>query len=357
MTSSKTNIYILPISGKGFSVQIGMLSFLSSTYEVLEANGEIVKHADTVPDIVMASSGGNIAAYLGHTANWKRLRMLALINSMNSEAFLTGWSDTIPSWLFFPFSKSIFRPGYGFKFLFHRMFNSASMLKSGAEIWTGTYHLNSSQHRLFTNKANGSTRLIPATHTSSLYLGEHVPPIYANGNLHELANLCMASASIPLVLRSIRIKDQDYSDGGVLCGSPLTVLSENVSTLAENSKLRMLYLSSDTLSKFKIRNSLNFVAEIGALIDSVTFNDIRKFIDLLTCLGATPTPESYFNLTVDTFAIILNELNKNTTHYGIILFPSSNENKLDFTTLQAASLNLAVLKAEQDMNAFVWRID
>ena len=63
-------IFILPVSGGGFATQLGIL------YYLLEAKR-------IIPDIVLGSSGGNVAAYISMLSNWYHKTILKNCHLIN----------------------------------------------------------------------------------------------------------------------------------------------------------------------------------------------------------------------------------------------------------------------------------
>ena len=69
-------IFVFPVSGGAFPVQLGLLS-------------ELTANRDITPDLALGSSGGNVAAYICHACHWKGANMPGIVKLINSEMFVT----------------------------------------------------------------------------------------------------------------------------------------------------------------------------------------------------------------------------------------------------------------------------
>lgn len=358
-----TRIYVLPVSGNLFPVQLGILSAISMANTIIARDrigrepspaptlvppDQPIDRRHDVPDIVLASSGGNIASYMALAANWDRDRIRSMTDLVSSDAFLASWYDTIPSWILLPFSRSLYRPGYGFETLFQSMFTTGQLRFSRTEIWTGVFNRTTSLHRVFSNRALGESILFPGSATTvtdqgtiapsvkSINLGFDYSPIYAAGDQTLLAKVALASASIPWLVQPVRINGEEYSDAGSSAASPLVMMEHPILRLAtdRNHILRLIYISPVPFSLIHTASTSLF-GDIPNLLTAISNNDVRTFIRLILQLGADPNtpPDVYKSLTPELLAELLASLDRSGKHYAILLHPEQeNGGMLDLLT-------------------------
>jgi len=215
-------VYSLPVSGGAFVSQLGLLSEL---YDALI----ISKIHAYKPDIAMASSGGNVAIYATMAGGWSPAGIKRVTAGMTKDMFTRSWFPTglqkIPSLMAGIFYGAVYDEGYGGKLVYERYFTSTSI--ADVEIWTGTVNRDTVKAELFCNKAQSHALIQNARFfedkdffdTMNLnYLGEY------DDIVERIANVSMASASIPYLVKNKVIDYDTYIDGGVMYASPTTQL-------------------------------------------------------------------------------------------------------------------------------------
>ncbi|AYV86340.1 MAG: patatin-like phospholipase [Solumvirus sp.] len=260
-------VLILPISGGGFPVQLGILSKLcDAKYE---------------PDLVLSSSGGNVSAYIAAAGGWQSKGIKRVAKCLSKDFFLTSWTEGlfsfIPSWIPGFFMDSFFNSStLGIEF-FKENFNSVTA--THVEIWTGTVDCTSKKSQLFCNRKyidsciyeeksdkkdgvgclvdtikdeKSSTipvKCIDCKIDTQLY--GCLEPIYLNGNVEEIGKAALASASIPTMVPSQNIRGKLYADGGVTHASPLSIMKDVINNLEEKRSqgLHLTYVNSFDLEK------------------------------------------------------------------------------------------------------------
>jgi hypothetical protein len=348
-------IYILPVSGVSFPAQLGILAALSSGRRIA---GQPPTSA--VPDVAIASSGGNIAAYYALSADWNKERIYSGVGMIHNESFLTGWADYMPSWLFVPFSQAVFRRGYGFASLFRRVF-APGQAREGTEIWTGAVCHSKREHRVFTNKAMGQTILTPrvAVVDQLPNLGDSLQPIYLDGDIRAISEITQGSASIPWIVRPVTFRNDQYSDGGGVFASPLSAFEANIRQLGQENKnrLRLFYISPINVDKAP-RPLFGILKELSDLLHGSKANDMRTFINLLGALGADAlTPEQLILPTPEDVAKMLTHLENNYSHFGVILYPQEDEPMIKLATkFHYIEIQTAMAIAEKSLRAYVWKV-
>ncbi len=109
MDSCNLDICILPISGGGFPVQVGSCCLL----------GDV----QYVPDVVLASSGGSLAAYLMAAGEWTPKKVPIILEQVTSKMFARKWSMPIFNHLYSLSQGSIFDRGSGGDELLSKLFD------------------------------------------------------------------------------------------------------------------------------------------------------------------------------------------------------------------------------------------
>jgi len=363
--------FILPCSGTAFPIQLGLISCISESYEILRNRNDIPESKKPIqkyekPNLVLATSGGNLAAYFSLYADWNYKRIKSSVHLIDPETFLSLWTDHTPSWLFLPFSKSVFRPGYGFKDLFNNMFTPASIQET--EIWTGTIKKESLKHCVFTNKKCGTTLIQPngieGKDGVRLMLGDSHCGIYLEGNIDKIAEVALASASIPFLVRPAKVGCEEHQDGGCMYSSPLSCLSLDLIKLSKppcNKRMRLFYIQPTCATK-PTETMLDFATDISSIIAGLSYMDVRAFLNVLTGIGCKDldTPDHYEKIDCVKFSEILfgleNSSPNDVWHYGILLYPENSVNCLDFTSVCSASVLKTMEQTKVCFGAFVWKI-
>lgn len=366
MPPKPLRVYAIPVSGGLFAVQMGLLCAVSAANAVTRGRGIDVPYNEEKPDIVLASSGGNVTAYAGLSADWMRERIYRVADLLKTNQFLSPWSDSAPSWMFFAVSRAIFREGYGVEGLVRYLFTESALRDAPTEIWTGAYNRRTGQQRLFTNKSCGNTILVPyssgevAEKPGELYLGVDVRCIYAGGNIDVIAKASLASASIPWLVKPVEILGDLYSDGGCLYASPLTTVDADLANLGTGANarvLRMVYFSPKNMSEPR-ESKDSLMAEIDNLLFATFTCDVRAFISLIVRLGApSPDPSEHHHLNSYGLSELLSDLDATGKSYAVLLFPetSAEENLLNLQDLRPMDMRRVMGRTEEDFGAFVWK--
>jgi hypothetical protein len=368
--ASPLKIYVMPVSGNFFPIQIGILAAIANANSILDADGRfaadmrIASSREQLPTAVLAASGGNIAAYIGLMSDWERARIYSSIDFLNSDLFLKPWYDALPSWLFLPWAQSVYREGYGFERVYLSVFPKSYLgSRQAAEVWTGTYHRTSGQQRLFVNRESAEDCEIRVdefcgSDARAIQLGANVAPVYAGSDRVTLARATLASASIPWLVPRVEIHGEEYSDGGGSFASPMSCMSGAVygASAGGTRTLRMVYMSPLTLSEPRDAKD-TIVGEIRNLLHSNYVCDLRIFQSVIVRLGAPEEPESFFDLSPSRLADVIHTVESTTDHYAMALFPN--------TAGLARDVNLAGLipdqtrhvmaRVEASVAAFLWR--
>lgn len=227
-----TQVYVLPVSGGYFPLQIAELTWMTTS---------------PPPSLVLGSSGGNIAAYLATAGDWSPTGIHQAINVMNSKVFLQSWWPAylpyLPSVLKGYFKGSAYNSNQAFLDTFAALFTDprAAAALATTELWSGTYNTTAGATQLFCNRAQGDARLQPDPTTNTLL--NVVPPIYAGQDTRLLAQVCFASAAVPAIFPAQPIQGSFYIDGGTAYSSPLTELRPELERTLAGTSFHVTYFS------------------------------------------------------------------------------------------------------------------
>lgn len=228
-------IYILPISGGGFVVQLAILQHLSENkYE---------------PNLILSTSGGNLSAYIGSAANWKWPKIEKIAREISKEMYISSWNNTsLISLMIGYFSGTMYDKGKGAKDFLNKYFSHQDITKY--EIWTGTYNKDEQKTQLFCNRKKKDSILLTKKLIKDKNLLQTMEPIYMNGDIDLTSKVCIASASIPAIVPPQIIDEQAHNDGGIGSASPITLLHESIVYTAykNNYPLHLFYINSVNLS-------------------------------------------------------------------------------------------------------------
>ncbi len=223
-------VLILPVSGCGFPKQLAILQHLCE--------------AQCVPDITLASSGGNVAAFVAAAAKWTWPGIERISRELSSNLFSSSWANfSALSYVIGYFKGTIYNHGTGVTDFLHRYFTPETI--TTYEIWTGTYNKQNQKACLFCNRDQSILDLSCIDHD----LTQSMPPVFNNGDINKIAYSGIASASIPATVPPQSIDNEDYIDGGIAGASPLAILREPILKYVNDTSLHLIYVNSIDLSK------------------------------------------------------------------------------------------------------------
>lgn len=220
-----------------------------------------------VPEIVLASSGGNFASYVAMAAKWKYHGIERIGTSLRPSLFCSSWFgigfvDAVCAY----FSGSVFNSGTDTLSFMDSVFTPSSI--RSIETWTGMYNRKRKLFRMACNKT--STLLNPK------YIDTQIMKTYYPDSMEEICNVCVASASIPAIVPSVKIENEEYEDGGIASASPLTFLKGPIRKLGPN--LHMTYINTYNFSETGEEEDAtlpdNLIRSTSNLIRSLTMIDV-----------------------------------------------------------------------------------
>jgi predicted acylesterase/phospholipase RssA len=227
-------LLVLPVSGGGFVSQLAMLGLL----------GELGYR----PTLTLASSGGNVAAYVAMAGGWTRAGIRRVSAALTDALFARPWNP-ISSIAFIVgfFQGNARQYGTGVVQLLSNYFTPATIQQY--EVWTGTYNKDQQRARLFCNRSKSTTLIDDSL--INLELTQSMSPYYAEGDIQSIAQYSLGSASIPAVVPPQIIDGERYVDGGIATASPLALLRDPLTALigVDKRHLHIIYVNSVDLSR------------------------------------------------------------------------------------------------------------
>lgn len=340
-------IYILPVSGGGFAVQIGLLKAIN---QATQSESDKLGYR---PDIVFASSGGNVSSYIALIGNWRYNEILRNCGILNSDLFVESWTPSFfPSGLVFPLTGSVYRNGSGIKELYNKVFTKESIGKT--EIWTGTYNEESQKACFFTNKSFAEALIRDDGDNSHLYDAETYK--YVDRDIEKLSKICHASASIPILTEGVMIDGEKHIDGGVGYASPFFPMSQKLTEVirkkGNSEPLQFFHFSSYNMD---MRFSDSFYSRsIGLLTHQALLYDRGFIVTYLSQFGKiTPKAEIHYNVNYERLGQIIKRLEKKS--YVLSLSPITSPS-INLTQFKGREVLDVIKKIENDFTVMVWTL-
>lgn len=248
------NILVLNASGDGFIRQLAIMQHLCEI--------------DYVPDLTLASSGGNIVNFICAAANWNWAHIERIARDLKSSYFITPWCDVklISKCVGF-FNGNAFNHGEGANEFLKKYFTKESISKH--EVWTGTYNKERQKFRLFCNKS----RLASIINCDDIDydLTQSMEPSFADGDIDKIATFSLASAAIPSIVCPVEIDGELYVDGALCGSSPLTIMQGSIVKYLKNKNepLHITYVNSKNLSAAKDEDDGNLLKTYAYAVESL----------------------------------------------------------------------------------------
>jgi hypothetical protein len=349
--TKEIKIYVAPVSGGSFPIQ---LAFLSEIYEATKLyRKKMDGYNKYAPDLVFSSSGGNVAAYIGLAADWSPSGIEWISSNLNSEMFVTSWVKYIPSFLLAPFTGSVYRPGYGIKYIFKSIFTDISIQRT--EIWTGVYDPIKDKGKFFCNKRVDNALITENEANKSLTINSLLPPTYLDGNVIEIAEATTASASIPFLTQEQKVEINSYADGGTIYSSPFSCMTTQIRDLIKKNKynLQLIYLCPSNEDQMNTYN-IKLMLPIHSLIKGCLMRDRYTSIDLLYSISDYVKYEHFPEGNVKLLAKILKFIQKKG-HYVLWMYPLDNTaNTVNITQFNGNEVIKCIQEARNSYGIYVW---
>lgn len=307
------SLFILPASGAGFAVQIAILQHLSTIH--------------CVPDLMLASSGGNIAAYIASAAEFQSAKIERIATELKSSLFVKNWSDIgMISKLQGFFQGNAYDHGTGSTEFLKKYFTSETICRY--EVWTGAYNKQEQKFRVFCNKHKSSS-ILGKSHID-YNLTQSMEPCYANGSIEMIADASTASASIPGVIPPKIIEGQMYVDGGNFSSSPLSVMKGSIIHYLKksNKTLHITYINSKNLASVHVSPNNNlfdtYFTAIENLLKSNTIIDRLSAYDLFDYFNKNDKIKKYECICNYDNLLKIDNIRKSTKYSMLEIYPNKD---------------------------------
>lgn len=246
-------ILIAPISGSLFAAQSAALWKLTTF--------------DYKPEICFTGSGGGVAVMTAITANWSPSKIFAVSSSISSECFISPWASSkmniLPSFMNGIIHGSLYNTTRKGETLLRDHVTEETV--QGVELWMSAINEISGRVLLASNMTR--ERSIIRGDKLDTKLFEYEGLSYMSGNLSLIAKGILASACIPIMVKSVQIDDQSYVDCGVKYGSSFTPMFREVLSIARKGGVHMTYIVGCDLT----RNPIKKKKTVG-LFDHIQLN-------------------------------------------------------------------------------------
>ena len=315
-------VYVLPISGGRFVSQLAFLCELhdAKAHRVRSTAGCVILE----PDLVFSTSGGNICAYTAMAGNWTTGGIMRNVGYLTPSMFCRSWYPSplscIPSWTQ---GLPMYRNGSGTVEVFRRIFGGHTIMRS--EIWSGTYDENRAKSQFFCNRFQQDSLIDADKFSETAFLYGVLPLKWCNGNSDMLANVSVASASIPMVVPGQDIDGTVYSDGGLTYSSPLIPFTHELIRLIRdgNRRLRLYYFASYHLESPHHMSGHGLVKTmLSQFVHLNTLEDRCAAVNLLYRLVSPGSVRHYSHHHMNTVALAhLLDLLDSKRHYVLIMYP------------------------------------
>jgi hypothetical protein len=335
-------LMVLPISGIHWVTQCAMIKQLCK--------------CGFKPDLSVGSSGGNIAQYVALAGNWNSYSITRVVSQIKSSMFSKKWFPlTFISNMIGFFKKTLYNSGEGSEEFFEEIFTEESIKKN--ELWTGLYNENDQKSSLFCNISSEESVL--DIKDLNLEISQSTLPIFCNGNIKLIARVCLGSAAIPGMIKSVsNINDKSYVDGGVGNASPLIVLKNAINQRVKKTgeELHIFYLNSFNFNETATNKGLNLLdtlTQAGSnLVRSHTSIDRMSAYELIQMNCDTEIKKIEFICNQDNIKKIL-EIQKKLK-CSLTEFYPDNYAMLDIINFESNELVEKIEEMESKCNCRFW---
>lgn len=382
-------IYVMPVAGGAI---VNHLAFLQEVYDArIEMNEGVRKgYFSYAPDIVLGSSAGNIAAFLGQAGDWQTENIERIAGLVNSSLFMSKWVpeklSLIPDIPFALVKGSLYNHGTGTKEFFEMLFTSEKIQRS--EMWLGTYDIDNKKAQFFCNRSQGNAEISDTFFNEEQPLYNAMPLIYTDGNVELNSKVCLASATIPATVPSQEINGHYYADGGVMYASPLSVLHKEIMRIItgkervpisrsfkvekdtinnneivykathdnEEKNMRLFYFfpyQPNGLTKDNTNKDLGIRTYLDSILHVAMIQDRNTAIELLNDLSPDGLEtETYGKMKQGDLTRILKNLSKRK-HYMVCLFPHLNPS-IPISQANGPSIKAAMHHTRKNYGCQIW---
>lgn len=382
-------VYVLPISGGAL---VAHLALLCEVYEarILANHNKKAGYFSYAPHMALGSSGGNVSIFIAQASDWCSDRIYDNVKFARSELFLSKWIPDeyliISDIPFAAINGTIYNSGCGARDMFNTIFTKSSIKRS--ELWLGTYDVKHKKAQFFCNKNQGESYVKEVFFNEEQALYYSMPLKFTDGDIDLLADVCIASATIPGTVPLKEINGLQYADGGVMYSSPLSVLNKEILRIVtgkeripiiksfqvekktqENEEcvyyrhkhqtqknLRLFYFfpyQPNGLVYNTQHTDLKFRIYLDSILNVSIMQDRNTGVELLNILSPEGLEtESYNNIDTHRLAEIIHSMNLRK-HSMICLFPHRNPSA-DISQINGSVIKNKIVDIRKAYGCQVW---
>lgn len=334
-----TSFYILPVSGGAFPVQLASLHVLGQCSEQVK------------PDVVMSSSGGNVAAYLSDAGEWRWNGIEKSVRQIRYDWFSRPWSSFSPiASLYVYAQRTLKNSGTGVSEFIHSNYTSDSIQQT--EIWSGTYNISTQRSRLFCNRDQDDCIINPST--SQLLATGMENPMYARGDLDLISDYSVASASIPHIVPPVNIDGDYYADGVLGSASPASLLAGEMENV--EGDIHITYINCCDIESYLVPLGDGpfdvVMSTVGTFVKSLTYADRRRCCEVIASRGEL----KHVNFNIDVNNIDAIQAFIATTKASMFEMYSDIQEMVDIHALRPCEILTLMFKAQQRLKGRVWYV-
>lgn len=252
-----TPIFILPISGSFFPVQIRLLT-------------DWLRVIPGAPKLCLGSSGGAIVSSFGISGDWDPDQILTNASTFNSSDIVKSPCPAFPPLVnWFITGNVVIQTSNSLSFARRLLSDKLG----GTELVIGTYESSSGNPRLFSTKSKTNS-VLPSISRCT----------YLDGNLKDISKALMASAAVPLIMPEVKVlRDEKvmFSDGGMFAPSPWSSVWMNI---LENTALKIVYFVPGML---RTRHAFEVLNVVRGVLDSSYIREIADLAEHFLLRGCT----------------------------------------------------------------------
>lgn len=331
------------------------------------AASSLLSQVNYVPNLVFASSGGSICAFVMLASDWDCRKVSQVLENICSKMFVQEWNFPLLQKLYSLSQGSLFDKGSGGAELFARLFDSRKL--QTIETWVGAYNKDLKKFKVMTNLSEGSC-IMNVTWADTI-LHNLCSLDYATGDSYKMSAFVEASCSIPGIVPNKMIDGFNYVDGGVVCASPLSYFRRSLISYAQekgityhftcntcedlNSKNAQIYstTSDDSASDHLVQSMVNIVSSminVSLVRDRVACNDV------LNSLGSKLLGTVSFKATVSSLATLMEFKAKDASLTGSVveLFGENIRKYMDMANFDGETCITYMMEAEKNMVCRLW---
>ena len=354
-------VFSLPISGGSLCCQLAFLCEIYEARKILNG-GKLSGKKSYYPNLCLGGSGGSVSSYIGLAGGFTTDGIIRCAKNLDPRSFSKPWIpkqlSVIPNIAIAVFKGSVYNNGYGARPLFQRLFSEKSI--SEVEIWNSAFNEDKKSNQFFCNRYQKDSVINQCYFNEEQFLFDSLKLKYMNEDIDLIADVAIASASIPLVVPNQRINKELYADAGVALPSPLTVFANEIYRIVtnQNSNLRLVYFfpyQSDRLNLKKETVLEQDIDTINQILHFSMLKDRNTSLTILNRLSKCISHKYYPEMNTKKLSEVMRKLNEHK-HYVIWIEPHG-EPKISLTKFTPEDVIAKIEQTRNNYSIIAWYTD